>query len=197
MANICSNVMAVYGPREDLDKFLQAVKEAMGHAQGRGFAKEFFLRCGYTQDELDSIYGFGPMDLCGDPQFFEAEGDMPAHVKLWFDTRWSPVYESWEALLQRFFPTLKQVTLAEECGCELYVNTDAEGIFFDDLYYVDGEYDGNSFLDRDEHTFPDAMSALDAINDWTGKDFKTLDEVREFFDGLDDGYISINEFAEA
>lgn len=202
MANICSNVMAVYGPREDLDKFLKCVKDAvteMGKpGNGRGFEKEFFLRCGYAEDELKKLYGFGPMDLWGDPQFFNARRGRPAHVKLWFGTCWSPVYESWDALLKRSFPTLKEVTLAEESGCDVYVNTDSEGLFFDERFYVCGEYDGKSFLDRDEHIFPDEKSALAAINDWTGMRFESLDEVRKWFDeNPDHGRVSINEYSEA
>lgn len=127
MKNICANEMVVYGPKEDVVEFLKRVRNAMG---GRDFASDFFLSCGYEEDELVDLAGFGPMWLTRDPESFEESAAKPAHVVLRFDTELCPAFDAWDDLLKCFFPTLRQVTYAEVAGTGCYYNTDTEGIFF-------------------------------------------------------------------
>ena len=139
MTNICANVMVVYGPKEDLEDFLKRLKNAVNkylsrqaifHNHSRNFAIRFFLGCGYEEDELNDLTGFGPMWVSRWPEFVEESATKPAHVVFRFDTEQFPAFDAWNDLLKRCFPNLKQVTYAEESGTGYYYNTDTEGIFF-------------------------------------------------------------------
>jgi len=58
----------------------------------------------------------------------------PNHVHVYMDTAWSPLPEVWDILAEQY--GLSYVYIAEECGCEVYVNTDTEGRFYSDRYIL-------------------------------------------------------------
>lgn len=145
MSNICSNVMVVYGPAADVKNFGEIVKRA--HAAEGFFLTELFKLCDY---------GVKP-----DNQAYSVDIDYaPDHIKFYFDTSWTPIYEDIDAFLAAKFPTLKQVTLADEFGCGLHVNTDADRRYFKWNYAV--SYEREDFGGGDEC-------------------FETLDDAEAFF----------------
>ena len=56
------------------------------------------------------------------------------HVRVDMETAWGPLPEVWNLMAENY--GLAYVYVAEECGCEVYVNTDAEGRFFPKRYIL-------------------------------------------------------------
>lgn len=52
------------------------------------------------------------------------------------DTAWYPMPEVWNLAIKDY-PSLNYYYLSEECGCEIYINSDPTGEYFDALYNVD------------------------------------------------------------
>lgn len=190
MPNWCSNAMAVYGPKDDVVKFVQIVREGIVNAGEYNQLYSTFLAAGFSKEEIDALPDFSRGFYTEMHPEVETDSE-GAYAKIYFESAWSPLCDSWDALLRRFFPTLRQVTIADECGCEVYVNTDAEGRFFPDRYNVDacveGE-DGESYLmDYDDHTFETLDGALATVNAWLARNgfgpFDSIEQVEEWFEG--------------
>jgi len=56
------------------------------------------------------------------------------HVRIDMETAWAPLPEIWDLMAEKY--ELSYVYIAEECGCEVYVNTDADGKFFTTRYVL-------------------------------------------------------------
>lgn len=67
-----------------------------------------------------------------------------------YESAWNPIIESLNEVLEKYQPTLKQVTQCEECGNGIYINTDKEGLYFTDRYILD-----ISIFGDDEERFND------------------------------------------
>lgn len=156
MANLCSNVMVIYGPAADVKNFGKIVERAYTEYKtcGKFFVDTLFKICGYDAEPSNGAY-----DLDID-YAYEPDGDGESHIKFYFDTKWSPMYEDFESFLAAKFPTLKQVTLADEFGCDVHVNTDSRRKYF-----------------------PWNYAASYEVEDGDGGDecFKTLDDAETFF----------------
>ena len=102
------------------------------------------------------------------------------------------MYEGMDWLLKRHYKTLKQVTLAEECGMGIYINTDKDHEFFSERYVLD-------IVDYDYLYFDTEEEALKSINEIVPKlsGIKNIkfDSITEFDSWLEerDGYIGPNE----
>lgn len=64
--------------------------------------------------------------------------DLLSDTIIWVvtDTAWVPMPEMWDLAIKDY-PSLKFYYLSEECGCEIYINSDSTGEYFDALYNVD------------------------------------------------------------
>ncbi len=189
MPNWCSNSMTVYGPKDDVVKFVQTVKDGIANAGEYNQLYSTFLAAGFSKGEMDALHDFSRGYYTEERPEVETDSD-GAHVELHFESAWSPLCDSWDALLRRFFPTLKQVTIAEECGCEIYVNTDAEGRFYPERYYVDAcveGKDGESYISDFECAFETLGEVLATVNRWLAGNgfgpFDSIDDVKEWFEG--------------
>ena len=121
------------------------------------------------------------------------------------ETAWGPMTGLWEAVLGKF-KTLKHVYAAEECGCELFINTDEEGMFFRDRYVV--RYclgDENAHILRNREALGDCTMYLseDEADDWVCATFNgvnTVEELMSFadtFNPKNDDFLSVNKFEKA
>ena len=206
MANMCSNAMRIYGDREQLEKLHALINKAIDDTDRTNPVYLTFLLAGYSESEIKTL---------GMPNCYGMETDEEittgkygiTYLCVWYESAWSPAISQWNAMLSRFFPKLKQVTISEECGNEIYINTDESGYFFPDRYYMDGQI--NNVYIRDE--LPDSgiatnEQALAFINMCCEKagvkhDFKTIDEAMDYISekdeesGIDeDSYLSVYEF---
>jgi hypothetical protein len=105
------------------------------------------------------------------------------HVRIDMETAWSPLPEVYEKFAEKY--GLSFVYIAEECGSEIYVNTDVDGKFFTDRYILDYfEIEG---LELDEETLSDFGGRLKALAENTYY-YETFEGVMVDFKGF--GFIA-------
>ena len=70
--------------------------------------------------------------------FPEPEEDVnQGRLELSTETAWRPMTEMWDKIIEKHYSSITYVLIAEECGCELYVNTDLTGDDFSERFSVD------------------------------------------------------------
>ena len=77
----------------------------------------------------------------------ESDGD---YIYLSTETAWGDMPQVWDFVMSKY-KTLKYYFLAEEPGCEYYVNSDTTGEYFPEKYYIDNMYGCDiDYADSDE-----------------------------------------------
>lgn len=196
MPNWCSNEMAVYGSRDELVKFVELIKKARETAKETKHWElyDVFSLAGFDDGEMDK-FGWSRGYFTNDSLDI-GNKDGRDFVDVSFETAWSPMCEAWDELLRRCFPNLKQVTIAVECGCEVYVNTDVDKLFFPWTICIDAGYENSVFGDFYEDSYVTRADALHNVNEWLGKSFDSLEEAEEYVLADEDGdnWFNVHEF---
>lgn len=205
MANICSNSTIIYGPKEDVERFIKDIKSAFDKTEYKTLEKVFeALGCHMKESDV-SAFNIDGASLYKDEDFALKEKDGRWYVQIDYESRWSPAYEGIDAMLKELYPTLKQVTWAEEGGCQIFINTDDEGFFFPERFEVDASVCNKYTLDEGHALVVDREDALGVINhlhERAGlKKFDTLEEAEKWYDDEDnnpqpgcDFFLNINEY---
>jgi hypothetical protein len=95
------------------------------------------------------------------------------------ETAWNPLPEVYEKFAEKY--GLSFVYIADEPGCEIYVNTDIEGKFFTDRYILDYfEVEG---LELDTETLTEYGEQLKALAENTHY-YESFDDVMKDFKGF-------------
>ena len=196
MPNWCSNEMAVYGSRDELVKFVELVKKARETAKETKHWELYdaFALAGFDDEEMDKFGWSRGYFTIGDIDIGNKDG--MDFVDVSFDTAYSPMCEAWDELLRRSFPDLKQVTIAVEEGCDVFVNTDVDGLFFPWTLYLDAGYGNSVFNDFYDGSYKTREEALHKVNEWLGKQFDSLEEAEEYVLADEDGdnWFNVHEF---
>jgi hypothetical protein len=154
MPNWCNNSIAFYqgdSGNDLLEAFYTDIERYQNFTDINGSLSNW---CGHylivNQVDVESIYCRGFFTNC------ELHSD---HVKIDMDTAWSPLPEVYEKFAEKY--GLSYVYIAEECGSEIYVNTDIDGKFFTDRYILDYfEVEG---LELDDATLAEYGAQLKAL----------------------------------
>ena len=130
-------------------------------------------------------------------------------LELSYESAWNPINETLDEILAQYLPHIKQVTLAEEAGCDVFLNTDIEGKYFKDKYYLDltitGEVEGRKEEYNDQKYYETLEGVIEELKaffyfyDFKDKPLTTLQEVEEVIEDLrelDDVYITFGCFFE-
>ena len=172
MSNICTMNIVFYGDDEiDLNKLFIKLHEMID-----------LKNCSYCNEILRDL-GIDPeVDVDFD---IRAEMYSPTYlpglphpgIRIDADSAWNPCTEFVDFLLKKLLPTdtsIKYVYVAEEPGCEIYVNTDEKGMFFKEKLVID--FDDGSVSDREYYTKDEIEDGLRRIYDLTGikTDFGSL-----------------------
>lgn len=173
MPNWCCFSAAIYGDKNELAEFHKRVLAAQELAKKE---KLWFTWClckehGMSDDEIhDRNFNYigGSLDNFSEPEYHGDKG----HMFLYMTTRWSPMIDGFNKLLARGFINLKGVYIAEEPGCGIYVNTDLEHKYFVDKYLIYDDLVGSEY-------YSDDKSLLDALRNDYGKDFKSVDDIKD------------------
>lgn len=198
MANICSNAVAIVGPHDDLAD----IKEKIDRVLAKGFVGLICVleEYGFTEEEINGAYHRGELD--GEAKIKD-EGTPNEHLLICYQSAWCPCNEVWHLILGEYYPRCVCYFLAEECGCEIYINTDPTGRYFPERFFLDG-YDNStgSFLpDFDGASAVDEEDALRLINGWlkwNGHEvaFESIRSAQEYVATLGEcSYIAIHEYA--
>ncbi len=146
-----------------------------GDVWGYGWFGNLFVGAGYTVDEIISrdfhIRGWDTTvdylkGVCGRD-----------YVSIQTTMAWSPsIGEMWTLIAERYEDRLDMFALAEEPGCEIYINTDETGEFFTDKYVVDysSKEEGE---DREYFGIHDEGLFVKLINKLTGGGWSNAAEI--------------------
>jgi len=77
-----------------------------------------------------SFHSRGFLDYVSEIEY----GDVP-YLQISVSSAWSPIFDTYNMISKAY--ELEYVLLAEEPGCEIYINTDKLGQFFQDKYLLD------------------------------------------------------------
>lgn len=191
MPNICMDTVIFYVENDSELPMLQQLNEALescyppGEYSGSAMAKLLH----FLDIPTDGLY------YRGDIIHYSLEDDT---IQLDCDSAWEPMQSAYEALARHF--GLKMVFSAEEIGCNLYYNSDEEGLYLDVRYKVylsekptDGSLD-ELFLSANGDTdfyFSDESEVLQWFQEKGNIHASTLQNLRE---QLDPDYIMIHEY---
>lgn len=190
MPNWCSNTFFVYGNKAGCIRFylkLQSLLESHDSSGGSRLNLWDTLKAaGYDDSELSGINCRGDISDLNLEEEIE-EGGRPFGVKFWAESAWSPCSEAITLLINKLAPRmgLKSVFLAEEPGCEIYINSDVDGVYFRDFANIDTNDDVYYYETGQEEEF------LKFIFDNTGVKYETVGEARsddKFYEKTDAGF---------
>lgn len=131
MANYCINNFTYYG--DDQGKILNLylkIKDAMERiGDSEKDARDLLFELGVKSEVFEKVDGRTSVSFIG----LHVEDEKA--VGMWFaaESAWSPCDEFAEILLKAVYPDgggIEMVYLAEEPGCEIYVNTDVNHRFY-------------------------------------------------------------------
>ena len=142
----------------------------------------------------DSIYCRGFFSYC---ELY------PDHVFIEMETAWGPLPELWDKMAEKY--GLVYVYISEECGCEVYINSDVDGRYFSARFMLN--YFDLDYLELDSETlskYGERLNELsmepryydnfmEVLNDFEefGFDAENVDELNLCLDKLG---IKIHEF---
>ena len=171
MPNWCDFSAVVHGNKEEIDVFYQRCLNAQRQCaiNHNWWTYELCVEHGFNKDEaLNRIhYVGGSLDNIDEPQFNGRDWQ----VSLWMTTRWSPMIDGFNKILSQYI-SLKGVYIGEEPGCEIYINTDTEGLFYKVKYCIYDDDNGSEYFDSDEEflkymkdTYKKDISSLSSLLD--------------------------------
>jgi len=109
------------------------------------------------------------------------------HVRIDMETAWGPLTEVWDLMADKY--ELAYVYIAEESGCEVYVNTDVEGRFFTDRYLLN--YFDVDELELDARIIAEYGERLQEISGETSY-FNSWEDVIDIFKPFDFKFDDVN-----
>ena len=198
MPNWCQNTTFIYGDKKQLKQFQEMLEKQTSVNRDPKIENDWdeewlgnvFYHF-YTKEEIEKY----DIRCRGCFNYIEYNDDC---IQMQYETAWSPNIESWERLLNDYFPKLKQATQAEEIGMSIYVVYDPEHLFFSDKWLFDSCYQGDyytEYFDTDE-------ALVKYINETFGQDFKNVDQIlsdktfAESFNVEPEDYYGLYQFEE-
>ncbi|MFR9545659.1 MAG: hypothetical protein SNJ29_08800 [Rikenellaceae bacterium] len=209
MANNCSTCHKIFGDKEEIAKFYEKLSNL------QQINSEYYQKWCKARREDTPLPEYPPeitQNTCclwlgdivshfgGDNESVPCRGTMDtlelmSDNVIWIvtDTAWCPMPEVWDVVLKDY-PSLKFYYLAEECGCEIYINSDPTGEYFDELYYIDDCGGDGAYVSNDEDLFSDIAVRLEVEKI---ESFEELDRLLEAYneEHEDDG-IYYHKFTE-
>lgn len=173
MANFCSNSIVFYSKdKQKLSVFLRKIYAAFD-SQGSGIYNLMVLH-GYKDREiLNSIdkrdcFTFCDSKLRTDKDIYSFQVDE--------ESAWVPHMEVFRKILrQKYGNAIRMVFLSEECGNDIYINTDTEGKYFTERYKVECSH-GKEY--KDEY-FSEYSDLIRFVNEEYGTDLTEFDDVED------------------
>lgn len=151
MPNWCTNSVVVYGKdKNELELFKERYEKAYrAQKENKHWGTyELFVAHNYDGERVlegDYDYIRGPIYECGRIKY--DDGDF--WLSFEFESAWSPMIDGLRTILDKNYKTLRMVVMAEECGCDLYINTDEEHRFFKDKYCTYDDDKGSEYFTSD------------------------------------------------
>ena len=173
MANYCSNSIVFFSKdKSKLSRFLRKVYVAYDSI-GSGFYNLMVLH-GYKNREILSVIDKRDSFTHCDTKLAQENDTYSFRVDV--ETAWEPhMAMFYKIIREKYDDAIQLVYMAEECGSDLYVNSDKEGIYFRERYMVDCCHNGEYFKEYFE-SYPEA---IDWIRSEYGIDTDKFDSIQE------------------
>lgn len=213
MPNWCSNSFYVWGDREEVYKFYLDLITATSDSpdfeidggstwRDRDWIGRIFLQAGYTMEEIENR-GFETRGTIGG---ISLSTDEYGELGVQFDeeTAWAPNDESIGTLLKEKYSGLDFVFIAEEPGCDIYVNSDTDGRKFKEKWVANWDTDGccsvgDQHYESDEECAEDleyelGLSKDEILQALGNNDWPTLNEAFCKKNPAEEAWFSIHRF---
>lgn len=173
MANYCSNSIVFFSKdKSKLSRFLRKVYAAYDSI-GSGFYNLMVLH-GYKNREILSVIDKRDSFTHCDTKLAQENDTYSFRVDV--ETAWEPhMAMFYKIIREKYSGVIQLVYMAEECGSDLYVNSDKEGIYFRERYMVDCCHNGE-YLKEYFESYPEA---IDWIRSEYGIDTDKFDSIQE------------------
>ena len=173
MANYCSNSIVFFSKdKSKLSRFLRKVYAAYDSI-GSSFYNLMVLH-GYKNREILSVIDKRDSFTHCDTKLAQENDTYSFRVDV--ETAWEPhMAMFYKIIREKYSDVIQLVYMAEECGSDLYVNSDKEGIYFRERYMVDCCHNGE-FLKEYFESYPEA---IDWIRSEYGIDTDKFDSIQE------------------
>ena len=198
MANYCNNCIAIFGYNKERVDDLRMLMVKSFRESRYGTIREFVLAYGYSMDEALEMTDGRDSFIDIDDEVFEKEHVF--YFKFQTESAWNPNVEVFRKIIcDKFKDELDMEYCSEEPGLEIFINTDEEGFFFTDRYYLDScindEYETEYFESKKEvidwvkSRFPAIKVTLKTTL------YKIEEEVRKYIDESGDDFFSLHKFS--
>ena len=173
MANYCSNSIVFFSKdKSKLSRFLRKVYAAYDSI-GSGFYNLMVLH-GYKNREILSVIDKRDSFTHCDTKLAQENDTYSFRVDV--ETAWEPhMAMFYKIIREKYSDAIQLVYMAEECGSDLYVNSDKEGIYFRERYMVDCCHNGEYLKEY----FESYSEAIDWIRSEYGIDTDKFDSIQE------------------
>ena len=180
MANYCSNSFTYYG--DDMDQLIYLflkIQEGCSIA-GSGDAKPLLSALGADPKDIDALDGRTTVfDL---RLVTEDGGKKVVGVQIDAESAWSTCEDFALTLLQTILPgggNIKMCYIAEEPGCEIFINTDEDRRFYKIVLNVDIRVPAEGIEDNYYYDDSGLGSAFDLIKHVSGYEVSSLEELKD------------------
>ena len=193
MANWCDTMYVVTGNEKDIKDFHRALREIHNDFN---MAKAGFN--GLWLGNILEYFGLNWKDYnCKgciyytEPKYWK-EGSL---YKLHFatETVWVPMNKVFDAIFEKHYPSLRYYYRTEEAGLGLFATNDKEGKYFPEKFILDvsGEDKNGDPVELYEY-YESLADLLEDVKQISDKDFKTLEEIGEYFNCLNEKSMNDN-----
>mgnify|MGYP003307770259 CR=1 FL=1 len=205
MPNWSSTTMYVYGDRQQLMVFAQALKDAwaMPHSDDPMLIDHYdvwlgkvWLCSGYTEEQLENRETLDVRGYLVDVDYDNLTLDVP-FIIVHYESSWDGRVNEFDQLLAEKYPLLHQVSRVSEPGMGVFYHTDKYHRFISDEYELDCCYHNNYH----NECYSSKREFVREFNMIFGTKFKKYDDCLKFeanFEADEDHYaddfICINEY---
>lgn len=154
MANYCSNSIAIYSyDKEKLDELYDLIVKFFNENSSNNSIRALVVACGYSNDEALKMTD-------GRDTIVDVDDEISEKERLYYfifqtESAWNPNVDVFRKIISdKYGEELDIEHCSEEPGMGIFINTDEEGFFFTDRYYlnscINGEYETEYFESREE-----------------------------------------------
>lgn len=163
MPNWCWNQTVFYGDKEKQKEIYNKIENEV--KSGWPHIDLFLKELGCTEEELNKEFAVRA-HINGISLLKNGE------LELCYESAWGAINEVIDEILEKYQPQIEQVTLAEETGCDVFLNTDIEGKYFTEHYYLDLTITGEDESREEKYNDVKYYETLEGV----------VEELKVFFD---------------
>lgn len=177
MPNWCSTTFKFYSDNtEQITDFYNRIIEFTSHESKtrNDFGKKWLGNIieGFNLEKVENIRYRGWIDICDKTE---------NSFSLYTETAWVPMTRMWNVIIEKYYPDIRYVFEAEECGNQLFVTSDADGEYFTNRYKLDCHIEKtDSYFEEYFETAEDVIEAVNRIFRFNGSEkLKAVEQIAE------------------